>query len=152
DPLVPEHETTTEEAFRNALGNADLHYLKMLDGFAAFYETMGERLKQSFEQINPGKELTLEENYGGQIVREGGVEREITDENLQPVMPGEEIDYKPAGGDMASNDPSFTKKRGNLTTKIELQGAIKQMRQRARQQAQWEAMAEPAKVWNRVIN
>jgi len=147
--MLPELEEKSAQAvFENALDLANPHYRQALEGGKAFYDEAGPRL-QKFVKAVEGRDMELQENYGGYLRRLGVAEK--NPESLVPVNPLEE-----QGGQGRANTeqqaPGFTKERGPSKVAVEFQGFFYKLNKRIRQQAQYEAMAGPSKLWQGLLD
>lgn len=135
---------TTEKVYRDALEAANPAYLNVLEGRANFYAEMGPELAGLVKKNEPGREFNLQENYGITIRRRGAVETPTTD--YTPVAPGG--DYTNPVEGLPNKAPGFINERGASKTAIEVDGCFQADMKRCRQQARYQAMWEPAKLWN----
>lgn len=138
---------STELVLQKALEDLNPNYVKALQGFETFYDEIGPIFKKVFEEQNPGVELNLQSFYGGTIRRRGM--NRVETEDLVPTAPGQEFEF--SGKSVGVNDPRFSRERGDSTVYIEPHGAFKNAADRTRVQAHYEAMVEPAKLWNALI-
>lgn len=147
---LPEGADSTEAVFERTVLRADPQYGRVMEATEIFYEQMGETLKAAYEKFNPGKTLIPEPKYGGIVIRENMTERAMGDD-LTPFMPGDELEKTP-GTNLAKGNPAFTKERGATGERIQKDGLFGAARRRCRQQAYYEAMTEPSRLWNAALN
>lgn len=137
---------STESVLKAAIEKVDPNHLQANVGMERYWEEMGPILKTAAKNLQ-GKEIGVEENYGGPLYRKGYIEKESRE--ISPEMPTEETEL--AGKGIDEKQPRYLDSRGFSKLKLEFTGAYKQASDRARRQAIWEAMVNPSKLWSALV-
>lgn len=140
-PSNPEADTT-EKVMREALRNADPKFEQALKGLENWYVRVIEPLQGKVKEQS-GEDLPALEGYGGRISRKGEPEDAIP-QDLIPRLPWQSHAELPEGV------PGFVRKRTDNLREILPKGAFENAAERSMRQGQWEAMVEPAKLWQQL--